>query len=96
MNATRTNARRASKRPKTQAKTRAARQTIQTLRPQEALQLLASALAYCQQAGLQVNAANEPNETLALFVPHARFVTTADGGAAFELAESAIAADTAE
>ncbi len=55
----------------------------------EALQLLASALAYCQQAGLHVNALNREDETLALFIPHARFVLTADGGAAFRLRERA-------
>jgi hypothetical protein len=62
---------------------------IQTLAPREALQLLASAFAYCQQAGLTVNAANGEDETLVLFIPRARYVVTANGGAAFVLNENA-------
>lgn len=53
----------------------------------EALQLLESAVSYCQQAGLGVNAANEQG-ALALFIPRARYIVTDDGmRAAFVIVE---------
>lgn len=76
------------------AKTRARRNLMQTLTPQEALQLLASAVSYCQQAGLQVYATNAI-EGLRFYIPLARYVETADGGAAFVLDEIAPTLPTA-
>jgi len=45
----------------------------------EALTLLESAVSYCQQAGLQVSAANGNNGTLGLFVSNAHYVLTDNG-----------------
>lgn len=59
-----------------------------TLTPQEALQLLESAVSYCQQAGLQVYATNAIGG-LRFYLPHAELIETADGGAAFRLLERA-------
>ncbi len=52
----------------------------------EALQLLESAVSYCQQAGLQVGATNGDNGTLAILIPNAHYVLTDSGTrAAFRL-----------
>lgn len=61
---------------------------MQTLAPRDALQLLESAVSYCQQAGLQVYAANAL-EGLRFYLPHAELIETANGGAAFRLLERA-------
>ncbi|MBI4672792.1 MAG: hypothetical protein HY741_14120 [Chloroflexi bacterium] len=68
----------------TKAKTRATRKPIQSLTPQDALQLLASAVSYCQQAGLEVYATNTL-DGLRFYIPQARYVATPSGGAAFVL-----------
>lgn len=74
-----------TRRKPTQAQTR--RMTPSITAP-EALQLLESAVSYCQAAGLQVNAANNEDGTLALFIPRAQYIVTGDGTrAAFRLAE---------
>jgi hypothetical protein len=53
---------------------------------QDALDMLASAVSYCQQAGLKVGAANGDNGTLGLFIPNAHYLLTDDGTrAAFRL-----------
>lgn len=73
-----------TRRKPTQARTR--RMTPSITAP-EALQLLESAVSYCQQAGLGVNAANEQG-ALCLFIPRARYIVTDDGmRAAFVMAE---------
>jgi hypothetical protein len=71
-------------------KPRTPRKVIQILAPQEALQLLESAVSYCQQAGLQVRAANQDDGALAVFIPNAHYVLTDDGArAAFRLTAGA-------
>lgn len=96
MSKTRANARNARKGNNKQHKaqrtqTRRARTNTAITAP-EALQLLESAVSYCQQAGLGVNASNEISPTgernLALFIPRAQYIVSADGArAAFRLAE---------
>lgn len=73
-----------TRRKPTQAQTR--RMTPSITAP-EALQLLESAVSYCQQAGLQVNASNEEG-ALALFIPRAQYIVSDNGTrATFHLAE---------
>jgi hypothetical protein len=60
-----------------------------TITAHEALQILASAVSYCQQAGLQVQAANGA-DTLTLHIPNAYYTLTNDGtSAAFRLRDVA-------
>lgn len=96
MSKTKANARNARKGNKgqhkaTRTQTRKARPNTAITAP-EALQLLASAVSYCQQAGLRVNASNEISPTgernLVLFIPHAQYIVSDDGArAAFRLAQ---------
>jgi hypothetical protein len=46
---------------------------------QDALDMLASAVSYCQQAGLKVGAANGDNGTLGLFISNAHYLLTDNG-----------------
>lgn len=96
MNKTRANARNARKGNKGQPKTHGTRtrqaRTNTAITAPEALQLLESAVSYCQQAGLGVNASNEISPTgernLALFIPRAQYIVSDDGArAAFRLTE---------
>jgi len=62
------------------------RKQAEPLTPAMALTMLESAVSYCQQAGLQVQAANGDNGTLGLFIPNAHYVLTDNGTrAAFRL-----------
>jgi hypothetical protein len=73
------------RRKPSQARTR--RMTPSITAP-EALQLLESAVSYCQQAGLGVTAANE-QDALCLFIPRAQYIVSTDGTrAAFQLIET--------
>lgn len=80
-------ARKAKSERRKQSQARARRMTP-SITATEALQLLESAVSYCQQAGLQVNALNEQG-ALCLFIPHAQYSVSEDGlRAAFQLIES--------
>jgi|GEM_PF-4658831 len=71
-------------------KARAPRRMNQSITAPEALQLLESAVSYCQQAGLPVRAANQADGALAVFIPNAHYVLTDDGArAAFRLTAGA-------
>lgn len=72
------------------SQTRTTRKANQNITAPEALQLLESAVSYCQQAGLQVRAANQDDGALAVFIPNAHYVLTDDGAqAAFRLTTGA-------
>ncbi len=54
--------------------------------PSQALELLESAVSYCQQAGLQVSAVNDDHGTLTILIPGAFYMLTDNGThAAFRL-----------
>lgn len=68
------------------ARTTRRRKQAEPLSPEMALAMLESAIAYCQQAGLKVYAANGDSGTLGLFIPNAHYVLSDDGTrAAFRL-----------
>lgn len=49
------------------------------LTPDMALSMLESAVSYCQESGLQINAINHLDGTLGLFIPGAHYVLTGNG-----------------
>jgi hypothetical protein len=62
------------------------RKDKEPLTPEMALTLLESAVSYCQQSGLNIQATNGDNGTLGLFIPNAHYVLTDNGTrAAFRL-----------
>jgi hypothetical protein len=62
------------------------RKDKEPLTPAMALTMLESAVSYCQQSGLNIQAANGDNGTLGLFIPGAHYVLTDNGTrAAFRL-----------
>ena len=59
------------------------RKAKEPLTPAMALTLLESAVSYCQQSGLNIQAANGDNGTLGLFIPNAHYIITDNGTRAF-------------
>jgi len=69
------------KRTKNDARLTAKRNRTETpITATEALQLLASAVNYCQKAGLKVNYSNDSTQGLTLYLPQCKI--GAEGGAA--------------
>lgn len=88
MSETKQDAPNAPKRERTRGKSKQAktRRVTPTITMQEALELLESAVSYCQLAGLRVRAANQDDGALAVFIPNAHYILTDDGTrAAFRL-----------
>ena len=74
------------------SKTKRRSQTAITI--QDALEILASAVSYCQLAGLKVEAVNRSG-TLALFIPGCSYILT-DNGTRADFRISTIPAQSAE
>lgn len=55
------------------------RKTPTRITAHEALQLLESALSYCQAAGMEVQAGNGDEGTLAIYIPNAHYTITDNG-----------------
>ena len=72
---------------------RTKRGTVQSVTPEQALQMLQSAIGYCQVAGLTVQAAN-CDAGLVLTIPDVGYALTPDGnGAEFRLETGTTASD---